>query len=555
MKRVRAICALTVLGLAIACVPRTTKPAPDSQYSLNVRLFPMERRIEVGGAFDGPATDSTRDELTLLLGQRFTELSVDIVAPSSSAGTAQAERIPSPKTGSVAGERNGDVKWRVKPMRPIPAGERVKLRFSARGSGDTAFLYYVGPEVAFATGWGDTWYPRFEHQGEGVGDLTVQVPVGWRVVTGARRMSTAEEEARGSFRFSQTKPSYFTFVAGPYTVVGQGGAVPLTAWLLSPRPHIQSLLAGAESMLGVLTTEFGPYAFDSLALVEVPRPLAQAAGFNAFSPRGMLVLNHRALDAADAKYEYEWLGHEMSHQWFPHALIWDHPGFLYMEESIAEYGGIRIVEKLGGPEAGRRLRMQGYEFDPIYSAAAYFRLVAAGADEPLSGMTAGINQRNLAYNKGGLVFDMLSREMGESRFQTMWRSLRGPAPKTITWPEFRAAATRAAGRDLDWFFDQWLNRADAPDFKLAWQPDGARIRATITQREPAYRAHLTVEARGRGGERFRTVVEVSGLSHVVELTPGFVVEELVLDPNYEVLRWTPEYHAMVDSLAKQRRPP
>src|SRR4029078_8792994 len=103
--------------------------------------------------------------------------------------------------------------------------------------------------------------------------------------------------------------------------VGQGGAVPLTAWLLSPRPHIQSLLAGAESMLGVLTTWFGPYAFDSLALVEVPRPLAQAAGFNAFSPRGMLVLNHRALDAADAKYEYEWLCPEIKHQVGPHRRL------------------------------------------------------------------------------------------------------------------------------------------------------------------------------------------------------------------------------------------
>jgi aminopeptidase N len=366
-------------------------------------------------------------------------------------------------------------------------------------------------------------------------------------------MSTAEDQARGNFRFSQTKPSYFTFVAGPYTVVEKSGAVPLTAWLLGPRPHIQSLLAGAESMLGVLTTEFGPYAEDTLALVEVPRPLAQAAGFNAFSPRGMLVLNHRALDAADAKYEYEWLGHEMSHQWFPHALIWDRPGFLYMEEAIAEYGGIRVVEKLGGPEAARRLRMQGYEFDPIYSAAAFFRLVAAGADEPLSGMTAGINQRNLAYNKGALVFDMLSREMGDGRFQALMRGLRGPAPRTLTWPEFREAATRAAGRDLDWFFDQWLNRSGAPDFKLAWQQQGARIRATITQRDPPYRAHLTIEARGRSGERFSTVVEVSGPAHVVELTPGFVVDELVLDPNYEVLRWTPEYHAMVDSLAKRGR--
>ncbi|HEV8216121.1 MAG TPA: M1 family aminopeptidase [Gemmatimonadaceae bacterium] len=518
-----------------------------------MRLFPAERRIEVSGAFDGAAADRSRDELTLLLGARFADLSVDVVAPSASAGPAVVEHIPSSQKPRVEGE-SADEKWRVRPTHPIPAGEPVKLRFSARGTGETAFLYHIGPDVAFATGWGDAWYPRIDREGaERAGELTVRVPAGWRVVTGIRLTSSAEEQAQGIFRFTQTLPAYFTFVAGPYTVVSHGGPVPVTAWLLSPRPRIDSLLSGAESMLGVLTAEFGPYAFDTLALVEVPRPLAKEAGFNAFSPRGMLVLNHRALDAPDAKYEYEWLGHEMSHQWFPHALIWDRPGFLYLEEAIAEYGGIRIVEKLGGAAAARRLRMEGYEFDPIYSAAAYFRLVAAGADEPLSGMTAGINQRNLAYNKGALVLDMLSREMGEREFQTMIHELRGPAPKTITWADFTKGASRAAGRDLGWFFDQWLNRAGAPDFQLTWKQEGGRITATITQPEPTYRVHLTLESRGRGGQRARNVVEVMGSSFTVELSPAFVVEDLVLDPEYEVLRWTPAYRAMVDSL--RRRPP
>jgi hypothetical protein len=44
-----------------------------------------------------------------------------------------------------------------------------------------------------------------------------------------------------------------------------------------------------------------------------------------------------------------------------------------------------------------------------------------------------------------------------------------------------------------------------------------------------------------------------GSSFTVELSPAFVVEDLVLDPEYEVLRWTPAYRAMVDSL--RRRPP
>jgi aminopeptidase N len=143
--------------------------------------------------------------------------------------------------------------------------------------------------------------------------------------------------------------------------------------------------------------------------------------------------------------------------------------------------------------------------------------------------------------------------MGEREFQTMIHELRGPAPKTITWADFTKGASRAAGRDLGWFFDQWLNRAGAPDFQLTWKQEGGRITATITQPEPTYRVHLTLESRGRGGQRARNVVEVMGSSFTVELSPAFVVEDLVLDPEYEVLRWTPAYRAMVDSL--RRRPP
>jgi hypothetical protein len=552
MKATMVLALTAVVGSSLAaCVTRIGTATPEQKrYSLTARVFPTEQRIDVSGVFNGIAAQRDRDELTLLLGDRFDSLRIEIIRPAASAGPASVERVGERKAVRVAGESDA-VRWRIRPLHPIAAGEPLTLRFSARGSGETGFLYHVGPDVAFATGWGDPWYPKIEgDDGDGVGDLTVQVPKGWSVVTGTKSVATAEEQASGTFRFTQTQPTRFTFVAGLYTVVKRSGVVPINAWLLSERPHMQELLAGAESMLGVLSTEFGPYAFDSLALVEVPRAIAQQAGFNAFSPRGMLVLNHRAFNATDAKFEYEWLGHEMSHQWFPHALIWDRPGFLYAEEAVAEYGGMRIVEKLGGKEAVRRLRTEGYEFDPIYSAAAYFRLVAAGADEPLSGMRSGINQRNLAYTKGALVFDMLSREMGEREFQEAIRELRGPMPREITWKEFTAAATHAAGRDLDWFFDQWLKRSGAPDFSLEWREKSGHLEVTITQPQPTYRAHLTIEARGKNGERLRKVVEITSAQLDVELSPAFPVDTVVLDPDYEVLRWTPAFRALVGSVGK-----
>jgi len=553
---------VALLGAALGCVPPPERPparpeprAPD--YSLSVRVLPAERRLEVTGTLRLPPADTTREALRLRLSERMADLRVEILEPAPGAGPASVERASTGASpGRVAGERlSGE--WIVRPGRAIPARQPVLLRFSYQGSGEVAFLHYIGPEVAFASGWGDPWYPRVEGvPGMGTGELTVQVPAGWKSITGGVRRSTAEEEARGTFRSSQPLPTYFTFCAGPYTVVRRAGAVPLSAWLLKPRDHADAWLAGVSAMQDVLGAEFGPYPFEALALVEVPRAIARQAGFNAFSPSGFLVLNSRAFDVPDARYLHEWLGHEMSHQWFPHAVTWDPPGFLYLEEALAEYGGMRVVEELAGPEAARRQRTSGFEYDPIYSAAAYFRLVGAGVDQPLAGMGPGIDQRNLAYNKGSLVFDMLSREIGRDRFRQVLHGVtRGRRMSTITWRAFLDAVDAGSGRDMGWFFDQWLNRAGAPDFRLSWTRQGDSVRGTVTQGAPFYRAHLEIELRGGGGERMVRVVEITGARAAFTAAPGFRTVDVVLDPDYEVLRWTPEYRALADSVRSARSVP
>jgi hypothetical protein len=79
------------------------------------------------------------------------------------------------------------------------------------------------------------------------------------------------------------------------------------------------------------------------------------------------------------------------------------------------------------------------------------------------------------------------------------------------------------------------------------------LRGTVTQAAPWYRAHLEVELRGSGGERIVHVVEITGASATFMVAPGFRVVEAVLDPDYKVLRWTPEYRALADSVQSARR--
>jgi hypothetical protein len=538
---------LACLGCAPPHVAPAIRAARFPEYSLAVRVQPEARRIDVAGTMRLPAADSARSELRIGLSERMDSLQVEVIAPGGLGATTLERDTAGSGAARVPGESR-DAHWILRARSAIPRGEPVTLRFSYRGSGDTTFLYYIGPEVAFASGWGDSWYPDINGSSKATGDLTLQLPTGWKAIAGNPPLGEAQPSAPGTFRFVQHLPTYFTFAAGPYTVVSRAGPVPISAWLLKRRDGIDSYLAGVEKMVNVLAHEFGAYPFGALSLVEVPRPIATAAGFNAFSPASFLVLNHRTFDVPDVKYSHQWLGHELGHQWFPHAVIWEKPGFLYMEEALAEYGGLRIVETLDGPEAARKSRISGYEYDPIYSASAYFRLVGAGVDEPLATMGAGIHQRNLAYNKGLFFFDMLGREIGRANMQRILNDLtRGKRLETTTWPQFLAAVRTVSGMNLDWFFEQWLGRAGAPDFRLAWAQRGDSVGGTISQTSPYYRAHLTVELRSAEGQKVSCVVEIVGATATFSVAPGFRVADVVLDPEYAVLRWTPEFHALADS--------
>lgn len=543
-----AVAILAILAAA-GCASRRPEPRALPRHALTAVVRPEQRRIEVTGTMPVAAVDRARSELRMALSPRLGDLTVEVLEPPISAGPAQVARVPDAGGPREAGER-GNVKWIVTPTRPIPAGQPVILRFSCAGSGEAGFLYYVGPEVAFASAWGDAWYPSVDSPaGDRTVALTLHVPAGWTAATGAARQSSVQEEAQGTFRFAYPQATHASFVAGPYTIQRHEGTVPISAYLLTPRDHSATWLAGVDRMLNVLSAEFGDYPFGELTLAEVPRELATQAGFNAFSPAGMLVLNSRAFDAPDVKYLLEWLGHELGHQWFPHSVTWDPPGFLYMEEALAEYGGQRVVEGLAGPDAARRMRLSGFEYDPIYSADAYFRMVGQGVDEPLAMLGAGINQRNLAYNKGSFVFSMLSRELGREEFRRVLHELTsGRRFHTITWRAFTDAVTARAGRNLDWFFDQWLNRAGAPDLTLTWHQDGDVVRGIIAQPAPYYGARVEVGIRGAASEQATHTVEVHGPTTDFSAVPGFRAAAVELDPDYQVLRWTPEFRALADGV-------
>ena len=363
---------LSLLGGDFGCQasygPSLVKSVP--QYRLLIRVFPQAHRLEVTGTVRIPPINTSRVQLQLSLHEQMHDLSIEVLEPSVSTGMARLQRRDS---------NSNNIEWAVYPRHPIPAGASVLLRFSYAGGEQLASQFYIGPEVSFASAWGTSWYPLLiGRDDQGIGILKFSVPAGQTVIAGGRRRSTSAEEAQGTFSFEITRPTYLSFAAGRYSVLRRDGVVPVSAYLLRPRQHMDAYLAGAQRILQVLVSEFGAYPFEGFALVEIPRELAHQASFNAASVQGFILTNSRAFDAPKIDYLLGWFGHEFSHQWFPHTVSLHIPPGRYMEEALAEYGGLRVVETLMGSAAAERYRRTGFAYDPIYSALAYFKLIGAG---------------------------------------------------------------------------------------------------------------------------------------------------------------------------------
>jgi aminopeptidase N len=505
----------------------------NAQYDLSVKILPEAHHLEASGTMQLLAADKVRGEFRLSLSELMRNFTVEIIEPATSAGIAKVEKAETSR---------GSVKWVVRPVRPIPVKQTVKLRFSYAGGEQIANQFYIGPEVSFASAYGTDWYPLIDEENDkGTGWLRFSVPAGHKVYATGKGHSSNREAEQETFKFEIIHPTYFAFAAGNYSVVRRNGSVPVAIYTLRPHKNIEQYLDGISRILVLLSQEFGPYRFGEFTLIEVPNEQARKAQFSGAAFQGFFFSSSAAIDAPEFNLALPYFSHEISHEWFPHVTALKKGGGRFTEEALAQYGSLRVVEAIQGAAVAEQYRRTGLpNYNAEFSAAGYFKIAASGADQKLADLK-GEPGRLLAYTKGFLVFDMLSREIGRKRFQRILQNItRQYAFKEITWSEFLQMIETGAGRNLRWFFEQWFERTGAPDYQLTWKQEGKQLRGEITQPAPYFRAALEVEIKGKGRRLLKRIEVVNGRTEF-NLRVPFKVDSVVLDPEYKVLRWLPEF--------------
>jgi aminopeptidase N len=304
--------------------------------------------------------------------------------------------------------------------------------------------------------------------------------------------------------------------------------VPVEGWVFPADREVGLLhFARLPEMLRFFAGRLGAFPYAKLAAVQ------STTRFGGMENASAVFLGEATIDAAAEGVEVL-LAHEVAHQWFGDAVterdwneLWLSEGFatyfaaLYAE---ATYGRRRLEQMM---ERSRRRVLEWTAENP----AGVVRPALAPPPEELLGAHV--------YHKGAWVLHMLRAEIGDQAF---WRAMASyyarHRDETVGTDDLRRVVEEHAGRELGWFFDQWLGRPGHPVLATETRFEAATGEIEILVRQvqagEPFRATLELEALGPDGRR-STVVALGERESRARVELGGPPVGLTLDPEVVLL--------------------
>ncbi len=242
------------------------------------------------------------------------------------------------------------------------------------------------------------------------------------------------------------------------------------------------------------------------------------------------------------------VAHELAHQWFGDLLTCQDWSHIWLNEGFASYFADLYNERDRGEDAfriGMSHELQGY----LDGDREYRRPIVEQRYESSDEMFDGVT-----YAKGACVLHMLRGLIGD---EAWWKGIRRyvaeHALDVVETDDFRRAMEAASGKELKWFFDQWVYRAGHPELKVRWRYEdedkSVRVRVeqaqAVDEQTPLFRLPTTLEVAEDAG-RIRTIpividgdsqefiVPAAARPRMVQIDPqGWLIKQVVFDRSEE----------------------
>ncbi|MBD0369529.1 MAG: HEAT repeat domain-containing protein [Pyrinomonadaceae bacterium] len=406
------------------------------------------------------------------------------------------------------------------------------------------------------------WFPCTDAPNERqTTETIITVPEAFTVLSNGRLVSEKHDKRRGSrtfhWRQDEPHPAYLVSIAvGDFSIIeARCGRLPTPYYTYhGTEKEARMLMGRTPAMIRHFTKLFGyeyPYPKYSQVVVD---------DFISGAMENTSATTHSDRFMHDARTELDFdchdvVAHELAHQWWGDLLTpksWTH---LWLKESFATYAEILWSEHAEGSDESRFFLLREQNVYMAEDRDRYRRPIVYDRWEyPME-----VYDRH-AYQKGGLVLGMLRYVLGNDAF---FRTLKYYAHKhewqSVETADFRIAIEEVTGRNLDWFFEEWITGKGYPEFEVShrFDSESGGLRLTVKQVQdisdgtPVFRMPVEIEVLGkRGKQSFR--VEIEKPEHEFYFSMAERPLAVVFDPEDRVLK-TLEHRKARQELLHQLR--
>jgi aminopeptidase N len=219
------------------------------------------------------------------------------------------------------------------------------------------------------------------------------------------------------------------------------------------------------NMLSIYSNLFGLYPF-----IKEKYGHAEISGGSAMEHQTMTSLNTFSEDV---------ISHELAHQWFGDMITCRTWSDLWLNEGFAQYCSALYRERQYGAAS-----YWTYINTQINSAKVAFGAIGIADTSSVRSLFNGPR----VYAKGAVVLHMLRHVLGDSVFfRTMYAYANDPRYKygTAAIKDFQSVAESVSGKNLSYFFQEWLYGDKYPNYNYSWtwkpSGDSSMIILTINQ--------------------------------------------------------------------------
>lgn len=230
------------------------------------------------------------------------------------------------------------------------------------------------------------------------------------------------------------------------------------------------------------------------------------------------------------------IAHELAHQWWGDAVTCATWHDIWLNEGFADYAEALWAQfKPGGGEAALHEEMAG-PLRPGNVDGTVYCYDIADIDR--------IFDYDLTYRKAGWVLHMLRHVLGETAFFDGLRAYRAEFEGgSATTADLQGVFESVAGRDLEWFFQEWVYEPGAPSYEYGWRQfviDSTRyveifVRQVQPPGDPTFSMPVDIEVSQVGGAT-HAVWNDARAEHLLLPVAIAPVTSIALDPIPWILR-------------------